>query len=157
MPPDTRPAAQGTTAEHIRDHGWSFVYVKATQPDEQPFCYTIGFTETYQAPEILVFGLGQQRAHDLLSHCAELLANGHTFCAGIKDGKVLAGGYSVVFKPLREDCYGEYVGRARHHYRDAQFNVLVMFFPDREHCFPWDTPYQGSDASEPMRIVQSAG
>lgn len=141
-------------ATDIRRYGWHCLHVFPTQDDEGVcFTYSIGFTESYGAPEIAVFGLPQEKAHALLSECASLLRNGHTIQLGVEDPNILAGGYTVVFKPARPACMGEYFGTAMRHYGGKAFTVAVMFLPDRQHRFPWQADYDYMPADEALAIV----
>ena len=115
--------------------------------------YSIGFTESYGAPEILVFGLAREKAHALLSECALLLTSGQTLEANVDNAEVLSGGYKVTFRPVRPECYGAYLGTAMRYYRQTPFSAMVMFLPDREHRYPWQPGYSYIPADEPLAIV----
>lgn len=140
-------------SDNIREYGWHCLHVFPTQEAHGKFSYSIGFAESFRAPEILVFGLEQEKAHALLNECAHLLRGGHTICPNVEDPDVLAGGYKVVFKPVRPDCFGEYLGTALRYYQDKPFSALVMFLPDRHHRFPWQPGYDDIAANEFMTIA----
>jgi hypothetical protein len=140
-------------ARHVREHDWYCVHVFAPAADQDPFTYTIGLHERFGSPEVLVFGLDNKQAHGILSVCVQKVQEGRRLMVGLRDGDILKDGYGVVFKPLRPECYDEYVGAAQRYYRDAPFRALVMFLPDREHRFAWDRGYQGPPATEALRIV----
>ena len=140
-------------ADNIRLYGWHCLHVSPTKEDQDKFSYSIGFGESYGAPEVLVFGLEREKAHALLDECAHLLKGGHVIHPGVEDDDVLAGGYKVVFRPVRPDCFGEYLGTAVRYYQGKPFGTGVMFLPDRQHRFPWQAGYDDIPAGEALAIV----
>ena len=122
----------------VEEFGWHCVNVWPVAGDERPgFSYTIGLTESYEHPEIMIFGLEDQ-AHALLTECAELIKQGTTFEPDVPNSEVLAGGYDVIFKSVRRDCFHEYLGAALRFYGDRPFEALIMFWPTKDGQFPWE-------------------
>lgn len=140
-------------SDNIREYGWHCLHIFPTQKAHDKFTYSIGFAGSFGAPEVLVFGLGQEKAHALLNECAQLLRSGHTIRPDVEDPDVLAGGYKVVFRPVRLDCFGEYLGTALRYYQDKPFSAVVMFLPDRHHRFPWQPGFGDIAADESFAIV----
>ncbi|MGE5525135.1 MAG: DUF4262 domain-containing protein [Rhodospirillaceae bacterium] len=131
-------AADARVRADIETFGWHCVNVHPTHGDERPgFSYTIGLTETYDHPEIMIFGLGE-RAHALLRECAELVKKGTTFVPDEPNGEVLASGYDVIFKRVRRECFDEYLGTALRFYNQRPFEALIMFWPTKDRRFPWE-------------------
>lgn len=140
-------------SDNIREHGWHCLHIFPTEPGQDCFSYSIGFSESYGAPEILIFGLSRDKAHALLNECAQLLKSGHTLEPNVENPDVLAGGYCVVFRPVRGECFPDYLGTALRYYKDKPFAAAVMFLPDREHRFPWHPEYSDIPSAEPLAIV----
>lgn len=140
-------------ADNIGKYGWHCLHVSPSEEGQDRFSYSIGFGETYGAPEVLIFGRDRDNAHSLLNECADLLKAGHVIQPDVEDSNVLAGGYNVIFKSVRADCFGEYLGTARRYYQGKPFKAVVMFIPDREHRFPWQTGYDYIPADESLAIV----
>jgi hypothetical protein len=139
--------------DNIRNFGWHCLHVFPTNDNHGKFSYSIGFAESYGAPEVMVFGVDREKAHALLNACAEMLQDGHTICNSAENPNVLNGGYNVVFRPVRSICFGEYLGTALRYYQDRPFGAVVMFLPDSEHRFPWQSGYDYIPADEPLAIV----
>ena len=151
---DEAPAAQNQRiAGHIEKYGWHCLHVAPCQDDEEPFSYSIGFTESYGAPEVLVFGLPHDKAHGLLDACASALKKGHAITPEVEDPELLSGGYKVVFKRVRPECFDKYLGTADRYYRGKPFGAVVMFLPDSEHRFPWQAGYSYIRMDEALTIV----
>ncbi len=138
---------------NIREYGWHCLHVFPTKEDQDRFSYSIGFGESYGAPEVLIFGLEREKAHALLNECAHLVKGGHIIRPGAEDDDVLAGDYKVVFRSVRPDCFGEYLGTAVRYYQGRPFSAVVMFLPDRQHRFPWQPGYEDIPADEALAIV----
>jgi hypothetical protein len=140
-------------AENIREYGWHCLHIFPKEEHQDNFSYTIGFAESYGAPEVLLFGLAREKAHALLNECAVLLKGGHTIVPEVEDPEVLAAGYKVVFKRVRAEYFGEYLGTALRYYQERPFGAVVMFLPDRHHRFPWHPDYDDIPAGESLAIV----
>ncbi len=140
-------------ADNIREYGWHCLHVFPTEDAQEMFSYSIGFEESYGGPEILIFGLEREKAHALLNECAFVLKSGHKFVAEVNDENILSGGYSVVFKKLKEEHFDNYVGTALRYYQNKRFEAFVMFLPDSKHRFPWMRGYDDISAEESMSIV----
>ena len=143
------------TADHIREFGWECLHVFPSAEGEAAFSYSIGFEESFNAPEVLVFGIERTKAHALLSECAGLLRKGETIATEIPDARILSGGYKVVFKQVKPEAFDEYLGVACRYYGERSFRAVVMFLPDAGHRYPWDPGYAYINADEALSIVQS--
>lgn len=131
-----------TIATNIKAHGWHCLHVFSNDEQEENFTYSIGFAQSFDAPEILIFGIPLEKSRALLNACAESLKRGHQFSPNVADGTILQGGYKVVFKPLLKEHFDEYVGAALRYYYPTPFHAMVMFLPDRHHAFPWESALQ---------------
>lgn len=151
---DEALAAQNKqVAENILRCGWHCLHIAPCKDGEAPFTYSIGFTETFGAPEVLVFGLPAEKAHSLLNACASALKGGHAITPDVENPKILSGGYKVIFRRVRPECFGEYLGVAGRYYQGGPFGAVVMFLPDSEHRFPWQAGYSYIRVDEALAIV----
>ncbi len=141
-------------SDHVQRFGWHCLHVFPTGEGGDHFTYSIGFGESYDAPEVLVFGVERDKAHALLSQCAQMLREGHTIVAEAEDSAILSNDYKVIYKAVLPEHYGEYLGTAMRYYGEREFSAVVMFLPDRQHRFPWQPGYDGMQADEPLSIVQ---
>ena len=142
-------------SENIQKYGWHCLHILPTQESikHEKFSYTIGFTETFGAPEVLVFGLSSEKGHALLNECAQLLRSGHILRSDFPDDSVLAGGYKVMFKTVQSKYFDEYLGSAVRYYASKPFQAMVMFLPDKNNVLPGEGSYVGASADEPLSIV----
>ena len=123
----------------ITRYGWHCLSVNACTGEEgAPFTYTIGLQTTHQHPEIMIFALSNQTAHGILSDCVSLIQNGRRFQPDQEYADVIGGGYQVIFRQVRDEHLPEYFGAACRYYRDAPFSALILFWPNKNHRFPWE-------------------
>ena len=57
-----------------------------------------------------------------------------------------------MFKPIRKERFGEYLGSAVRHYGHEEFGAYVLFWPDKDNQFVWDSS-ELSSQSEAMHVV----
>lgn len=134
--------------------GWHCLSVFPTEDDEgEIFTYTVGLTETFNHPEIMIFGLSKDTAHGILADCVERIRNGGVFLPSEEYSNVIGGGYKVVFKRVKSECLSEYFGMAGRYYEGKDFSGLIMFWPSKNHRFPWDEP-ESVAQREALTIVQ---
>jgi hypothetical protein len=60
-------------AKNIRQCGWHCLHVFPTETKQLLFTCSIGFTQSFDASEIVVFGSPQAKAHALSQELAQLL------------------------------------------------------------------------------------
>jgi len=120
----------------VRQHGWYSTNVFADE--ERPgFIYSTGFWYCFKAPEVIIFGLPQEVAHQVLWLLFERLEAGERFNTDQPVPDILTG-YNVRFCPAPESAFPEYLGWNRWFYGGDTFEVLQLIFPDMEGRFPWE-------------------
>lgn len=140
-------------AASILRHGWHCLLVGADEDGQEPYACSIGFTERFGAPEVLVFGLPETVAHAVLARCAEVLQSGGELLPFTDRAGLLDGDYLARLQPLRGDCYDEYLARARHYYGERPFTALVLLWPDRQYRFPGDDGFDASAQHEALTVL----
>ncbi|OZG74652.1 hypothetical protein BTA51_06605 [Hahella sp. CCB-MM4] len=141
-------------AEKIKKFGWYFQEVYGdTESGEQPFYYSIGFEKTLGQPELLMFGLPKKAAHSIMSHCFNLMKDGETLETEKPLSRVIKDPFNVWLKPIRKDCFDEYLGIAVDYYGNDNFRANLVFFPDKQHLFPWEEGHVGISQQEALELV----
>jgi hypothetical protein len=137
----------------IQEYGWHCLHVSPRVGEEgASFTYTIGLVLTYDHPELMIFGLGREKSHRILCKCVEMIKSGTQFPTNERVSDVLARDFDVVFKPVRKECFGEYLGTAVRHYGHKEFGAYVLFWPDKEDRFVWESS-ELSPQAEALRVV----
>lgn len=143
--------------QDIAEYGWHGVHAFPDNEIQDRFTYTIGLSESYQGPEVAIFGIDRKRAHQLLAVCANLLRSGATLDVDVPDGRLIRGGYKVVFRIISKEAYPEYLGTAVAYFGNTDFRAVVMFLPDSLGRFPWEPGYNYVRVNEGLAIVETPG
>lgn len=132
----------------IRSEGFAFICISADET-VPPYAYTVGITETYGCPELLIFGVGEQIANVVFHAVVDKIKNGSRFV----DGDLLVDVLNLpcaikaisdeAARPFALNVFARYEGASQR----PSFQQIV--YPDRASVFPWE---QGYDES--MRPIQ---
>lgn len=125
--------------DNIRQYGWSGTGV--LEDEEGPgFNYTTGFWSGLGFPEVVVFSLPHNTAHNTLWHIYNGLKAGRTFAVGEQlDG--LFDGNEAVLLPVAQKHFREYLGWSNWFYRGTSFPCLQLIWSDSNRRFPWENGY----------------
>lgn len=116
--------------------GWSmrFVFPTASSPGVD-FTYTIGLTEKFNAPELVIFGVGQSGG-GILTKAVQKLEAGHRFSDWEVDREIIRG-FSLCFRSVTvESASGSLV--AAHDLYGSAMRVMQIVSPDRRGAYPWE-------------------
>jgi hypothetical protein len=143
-PPARIDAYLDKAREIIDRHGWMVQYVFPTGDGdlEAPFAYTVGLT-VRDHPELLITGLPDQVAHELLNDLARRVHHGNQ---RLRDGQILNDVIQGYPARLRLGCPVDAIqpGTVRAVYGPLAGAVLLqLLWPDNRGVFPdqpgWDT------------------
>ena len=140
------------TENNIKKYGWEAMYVFDEHGEKEPFLYTIGLEETYSHPEILIFGLKRETMHNIVSDIVHDIKNGFKAPINEKVGELLSGNFEVLFKPVIDNHFDDYLGHANRYYKKS-FRALVMFWPDKNNILPTEENCQVNVQDEALKIV----
>jgi len=130
---------------NIAEHGWFCVSVfgNASEPS---FSYSVGFAETLDAPEFIVFGLPGELMHAMLWEMFHKLKGGVPVP---EDGERVAGileGYDCVVRDVHpENVVRDYLNSAIWRWGDptlrgGSLKVRQLFWPGvTQRLFPWES------------------
>ncbi|ABD81607.1 DUF4262 domain-containing protein [Saccharophagus degradans] len=138
--------------ENIKKHGWQCQYVFDANGEKEDFSYSIGFEESFDHPEIMIFGLKRETMHSILSGIASDIKEGRKFEEGVRTGNVLSGEFEVIFKSVNEEFLPEYAGIATSFY-NKPFRMMVMFWPDKSNILPTEVGCKLTVQNEALKIV----
>ena len=135
--------------DDIDEFGVHIVHV----PDDEGapgFSFTVGLWHTFEQPEVVVFGLPEDVAHDLLNAIADDAAEDKKFLPGTRHEGVLVG-YPVRFFDVPKDRYDDYLGSAVWAYEGSDFPCVQLVWPDKQGRWPWEPGARdGFAASQPV-------
>lgn len=124
----------------ITHQGWCGQYVFPVDDEghEYGFTYTIGFTETYGVPEVIVSGLEFQQAMTLLHGLADRLARGDDIPEHVRLHEIVDPPYSCMLVPVDDEvamsCMKAAVTRCID--KGLDFQAQQMLWPDADNHLP---------------------
>jgi hypothetical protein len=143
---DLSPAECGILSD-IDDYGVHIEHVSALEAPGWSF--TVGLWHRLCQPEIVVFGLPDDVAHELLDLVADLAADGRRFLAGSVHDDLLEG-YPVRFRAVPKAHFGAYLGAAVWAHEGDGFDAVQLIWPDKQGRWPWEDVREGFRALQPV-------
>lgn len=136
-------------SEVVRRSGWFGANVSDGEP---PFLYSIGLLQTFDHPELIVFGLEPQIASDLLSRIVQAIRDGQEFADRVTttihaNGTDLLLAFRKVHRTKHPLYLGYAMGYCRRTGRWDGLEALQVYWPDNGGKFPFDVGFD-SDLSE---------
>lgn len=120
----------------IKKYGLHIIHVMG-EDDLPNFSYTIGLFETYQQPEIIIFGLEQDMHQVLLNNMAYDYKEGKKPVHGILYVDILDE-YECYLINVEKEHFEEYLGIAIDYYQATDFPVMQIVWPANNRKFPFD-------------------
>src|SRR5215475_12245901 len=108
--------------ESVRKHGWFGTYV-AADSDGPSFAYTTGFWLKFRFPELILFSLRRQVAHDTFWHMHRGLEAGKHFAIGEPEDDIFQN-VAAVLLPVSPQQYRAHLGWSRWFYGGDRFQCL---------------------------------
>ncbi|MCU0866428.1 MAG: DUF4262 domain-containing protein [Planctomycetes bacterium] len=144
---DHTPEQQQLLAD-IAESGVHIVHVEVD--DGATYSYTVGLWERFEQPEVIVFGLPDDVAGDLLDTVADEVAEGRKFRAGEKHDGLLVG-YPARFFDVPKALLELLLPDAVWAYQDTEFPCVQLVWPDKQGRWPWEPGVRdGFAAAQPV-------
>lgn len=133
--------------EDIEKFGWHCLNILA-EGELPPYSFSVGLFHSYQHPELIIFGLPANVAHQVLHIAVEAIKGGNPIDLGLPTEELVEG-YSCCFVEVPVSQYRENVGYCRWFYEGDIFPLYQIVWPSREGYFPWH-----SAAPDSFRSIQ---
>lgn len=133
----------GTDAELaaiIEQSGWAVVRVDGDSL-EPTLAYSVGMSESFAHPEIIVMGLAVAVMHTMIDTVGHLVASGRRFAAGEESTEIIEG-YACCFRAVAPAAVQHYMGVAVERC-GTSVAALHCVWPDAKGLYPWN---QGASA-----------
>lgn len=101
------------------------------------FAYSIGLFEKFQHPEICCFGLSTQVMGQLINHLASMIKDGLEIELDRSYPRLIKG-YDIRFIEVRKEHFANNFGYGGWYYKNFDFPMLQMIWPDKENKLPWE-------------------
>lgn len=133
----------------IETQGWCAEPMAAVEDPPTPgYTYTIGFEDSYDHPEVVIFGLQPVAARGLLEMIAMHLSAGGVIPNGVFTG-LLDSDLPSAMLPVSLEEFGDLFETAHAYHDDQAFRVAQFVWPDKQGKLPWD---EGFD--DRLRLAQ---
>ncbi|MFY9344320.1 MAG: DUF4262 domain-containing protein [Planctomycetota bacterium] len=120
----------------VDEHGVHIAHVDGDD-DEPTFSFTIGLWHSFDQPEVIVFGMPEEVAAELLNSLADEAAENRKFLAETRHEGLLVG-YPVRLVALPRERYRDYLQAAVWAYEGDDFPAVQLVWPDKQGRWPWE-------------------
>jgi hypothetical protein len=121
--------------DDVAEFGWHCVSIMA-EGDHVGYSFTVGLFQSYEHPELIVFGLPSEVSHQILCTAADAAKSGSPIDLA-QPTDALINNFSCCFAEVPPTEYHEYVGYARWYYQGNGFSLYQIVWPSRSGLFPW--------------------
>lgn len=136
-PTDALDEQERNFVAQIREHGWFRTSVFA-EGDKPGFSYATGFTVNAGAPELIMFSLKDETAHDIFWELFRHAQAGGRLPLAIPTPDVFGGGVLAYAFPVAKRHYRDHLGWSIWFYGGSDFDCWQIVWPDRAGMFPWE-------------------
>lgn len=138
---------------NIMKNGWFGTHVSA-ESEGPGFSFTTGFWVNLKFPEVIVFSLKAQTAHDLFWHMFREAKAGKPPIIGKPAPEILEDSDVFLF-PVAKTQYEAHLGWSRWFYSGDDFPCLQLVWPDDKGIFPWQSGFAPQFAGEQQDLTEN--
>ena len=131
--------------ENIDTYGWHLTFVSDSDPDslDPSFGYTVGFPKSFNAPDIIIFGLPHEVVHPVLREMFSQIEAGEVVEDGKRWAGLLEGFDCITRKAVHPDLFEEYALSSDWHWKHEGHEgfpeVYQLVWPgSQQGLFPWE-------------------
>lgn len=126
--------------DDVKEFGFHIIFIP--EGEYLPsFAYTIGLKETYNHPEIIVFGLKQEVMGGILNALGTEIKNGKNYEPNADYENVISN-YPIRFIEVKKEHYPDYLGYAGWFYENTfDFPAYQLVWTDKENNYPWENGF----------------
>lgn len=123
----------------IEEFGWSAMHIFGDQNNPIMFTYTVGLKETYNHPELIIYGISDSElAHGLLRCAVDLIKDGTRFEDGVRYTDIMQDPYPM---EARDHPPGRPLNWATKYYGE-EVGAIQLVWPDANGKFPEDEGFE---------------
>jgi len=137
---EKRKLFQIRISKDIETHG-CFVMCVFGSESVPVFAYSIGLLDTFNMPEVIIFGLNPENMAGLINVIVHNLREGQTYEAG-QSYKNIAQNLPAYFGRVEDRHISDYFGQAQLHHKREVFPALQMVWSDPSGLFPWQDGFE---------------
>lgn len=151
-PSEALDSAERSFVAKIREHGWfrTGVFADAGGPG---FSYTTGFWRNAGRPELIMFGMRDEIAHDIFWDLYRDALAGTDLPVGKRAEDIFGNAPAYVF-PVARRHYKDHLGWNCWFYAGDEFPCLQIVWPDRAGLFPWEDRFDRSFEASQVDLTE---
>jgi hypothetical protein len=138
--------------DKIREHGWFDTSVFGDE-EGQGFSFTTGFWVGCQQPELIIYSVEREIAHNVFWNLFRDAKAQITLPIGQRTDQVFANLPAYAF-PVAKRFYRDHLGWGRWFYGGDEFPCLQIVWPDRAGVFPWEDGFDQNFASDQPDLTE---
>jgi hypothetical protein len=143
--------------EAVEANGWQTVMFPPKRPI---WAFTVGLTQSFNQPEVVVFGLPPEVMHEMVELLAQAAASGETFRHGFRTDAVLET-FTCELRTVDPAWHAFLLGPVKHFYADEPPTMLQCMWPDKQGKLPheegYDVAYKQRQAQLELADADAAG
>lgn len=140
--------------EQIEKHGWFDTHVFDEKGALASFSYSTGIWLRHQKPELILFGLSRDIAHDILWDAYRDIEQGRSFSIGVRTSDVFGNADAYLFAVAKRH-YAEHLAWSHWFYRGDEFPCLHLVWPDKNGLFPWEIGFADEEKSAQPDLTEN--
>lgn len=131
--------------KHVKDVGWSIIVTGLENQNKKTIlmAYTIGLFHTFNHPEIVVFGLSGNTAHQILNNCGILIKEQKEIFEENTAYTEIIHGYACIFKSVKYASASKFLYVNNGFYK-KEYKTIQLLWPDQNGFFPTDFSFNKS-------------
>lgn len=139
VPPETLDADEQSFTANIREHGWFCTGVFSDE-GEPGFSYSTGFWLKARKPEVVMFSMKREIAHQIFWDLFRDEETGRAIVEGKRTDELFGNAPAYAFVVAKRH-YVDHFGWSRWFYDGDDFPCLQIVWPDRAGIFPWEVGF----------------
>ena len=120
----------------IEEYGWHVLQVTGEE-GEPDYCYSVGFYHSFDQPEVAIFGLPHEVAHELINLIGEDLVLGKAIAPASYLSDIIEG-YDCYLLEVDGQFYEPYFEYALWFYQGDEFPIAQCLYPADDGSYPWE-------------------
>ena len=121
--------------DDVATYRWHCVSIHP-EGDHVGYAFTVGLFQSFGHPELIIFGLSAQIAHQILAIAADAAKAGAPLDLA-QPTDALLNDYICCFVEVPRTEYYENVGYCRWYYQGNNFPLYQIVWPSRSGLYPW--------------------
>ena len=152
LPTETLSSYEQKFIAKVREFGWfgTSVFGDAEGPG---FSYTTGFWLNTTQPELIMFGVNSDTAHNVFWDMFRDASAGDPLPVGTSTDRVFGNLRAYGF-PVAKRFYPEYLGSSLWFYGSDDFPCHQVVWPDRSGVFPWEEGFDPAFANDQPDLTE---